>query len=72
MGAFRLRWIGHNLHAETTIDVDASLSMVDAHAIALRAEHRLRQAIPRLTSATVHADPAGLDPDPHTVLVYRI
>jgi cation diffusion facilitator family transporter len=53
----RLRWIGHRLHAEAELVVDAELSLVDAHQVAADAEHQLTHAIPRLTTATVHTDP---------------
>ncbi|BCJ26676.1 cation diffusion facilitator family transporter [Actinocatenispora sera] len=58
VGALRLRWIGHRLHAETDLTVDASLSVLDAHAIAVDAEHALLHAVPRLSEVTVHTDPA--------------
>jgi len=64
VGAVHLRWIGHQLRAECEIVVDPHLSLVDAHAIAVEAEHRLIHAVPRLTAALVHADPqphAGTD-----------
>lgn len=64
VGAVHLRWIGHRLRAECEIVVDHTLSVVDAHAIAVEAEHRLIHAVPRLTVAFVHADPqahAGTD-----------
>jgi divalent metal cation (Fe/Co/Zn/Cd) transporter len=59
VGALRLRWIGHRLHAETDLVVDATLSVLDAHTIAVRAEHALLHAVPRLSGATVHTDPAA-------------
>ena len=55
----RMRWIGHHLHAEVTIVVDGQLSVRDAHQVAVDAEHALLHAIPRLTAALVHADPAS-------------
>jgi len=55
--AVRLRWIGHQLHAEADLVVDADLSLLDAHQVAADAEHQLTHAIPRLTRATVHTDP---------------
>jgi cation diffusion facilitator family transporter len=58
VGDVRLRWIGHRLRAECEIVVDDELSIVDAHAIAVAAEHRLIHDVPRLTAALVHADPA--------------
>jgi cation diffusion facilitator family transporter len=57
VAAIRLRWIGHRLHAEAELVVDAHLSLVAAHEIAADAEHQLAHAVPRLTSATVHTDP---------------
>ncbi|THV28724.1 cation diffusion facilitator family transporter [Glycomyces paridis] len=67
VGALRLRWIGHRLHAETDILVDARLSLIEAHTIAVDAEHRLIHAIPHLTGATVHTDPEAVT-DAHLVL----
>ncbi|MER7330804.1 MULTISPECIES: cation diffusion facilitator family transporter [unclassified Micromonospora] len=57
VAAVRLRWIGHRLHAEAELVVDANLSLIAAHGIAADAEHQLTHAVPRLTSATVHTDP---------------
>ena len=54
----RLRWIGHTLHAEVDLTVADALSLHAAHELAHAAEHRLRRAIPRLSTATVHAYPA--------------
>ncbi|GIF08271.1 cation diffusion facilitator family transporter [Actinoplanes siamensis] len=53
----RLRWIGHHLHAEAAIVVDAALTLMAAHEIAADAEHQLTHHVPRLTGATVHATP---------------
>ena len=58
VSGLRLRWIGHRLHAEATIVVDASLSLVDAHRIAAAAEHVTIHGVPRLSGVTVHVDPA--------------
>ncbi|GIL30921.1 cation efflux system protein [Actinocatenispora comari] len=72
VGALRLRWIGHDLHAETNLIVDPRLSLIDAHTIAAEAEHRLLHAVPRLTSVTVHADPAATaGHDPHAALAHH-
>nr|WP_226363862.1 cation diffusion facilitator family transporter [Pseudonocardia abyssalis] len=57
--SLRLRWIGHRLRAETAIAVDPTLSVVDAHALAARAQHRLLHDVPRLAAASVHVSPAG-------------
>ena len=60
-----LRWIGHRLRAECAIVVDTHLSVLDAHKIAVDAEHRLIHEVPRLTAALVHADPAPHEGDDH-------
>ena len=57
VSAVRMRWIGHHLHAEADLVVDAGLTLLQAHEIAADAEHQLTHAIPRLTSATMHTDP---------------
>jgi cation diffusion facilitator family transporter len=54
----RMRWVGHQLEADTELDVEPSLSLADAHAIAHAAEHELVHAIPKLGSVVVHAYPA--------------
>lgn len=55
--ALRLRWVGHRLYAETSLVLDADLSLTAAHGVAADAEHQLTHAIPQLTAATVHTDP---------------
>ena len=65
VGALHLRWIGHKLRAECDIVVDATLSVVQAHRIAVDAEHNLIHDVPRLTSALVHADPTPHDGTDH-------
>jgi divalent metal cation (Fe/Co/Zn/Cd) transporter len=59
VAALRVRWIGHALRAEVDVLVDHRLSVVQAHDIAAAAEHRLIHELPRLSAATVHADPDG-------------
>jgi cation diffusion facilitator family transporter len=64
----RLRWIGHQLRAECRIGVDDTLSIVEAHAVAEEAEHRLVHEVPRLTASIVHADPVSADGTDHHLL----
>jgi cation diffusion facilitator family transporter len=54
----QMRWIGHRLHADAELDVDATLSLAQAHRIAHNAEHELTHAVPKLTTALIHAYPA--------------
>ncbi|MFD8076862.1 cation diffusion facilitator family transporter [Streptomyces sp. NPDC059718] len=69
----RLRWIGHRLRAEVAVVVDGDLNVREGHRVAVDAEHALLHAVPRLTAALVHADPApgpGAT-DPHAELAHH-
>lgn len=55
----RMRWIGHRLHADAELDIDPALSLAAAHQIAHESEHDLIHAVPKLTTAMIHAYPAG-------------
>lgn len=55
----RMRWVGHDLHAEVELTVGETMSLRDAHELAHRAERRLHEALPRVGSATVHVHPSG-------------
>jgi cation diffusion facilitator family transporter len=69
VGRVRLRWIGHQMRAECEVIVDAAASAVEAHQVAVAAEHALLHALPRLTAALVHADPQpGDGTDYHAAL----
>jgi cation diffusion facilitator family transporter len=65
VSGLRLRWIGHRMHAEAAVVVDADLTLLAAHEIAADAEHQLTHHVPRLTGATVHVDPASHPGDDH-------
>ncbi len=54
----RMRWIGHRLHADAELDVEPTLNLAQAHRIAHHAEHELTHAVPKLTTALIHAYPA--------------
>jgi divalent metal cation (Fe/Co/Zn/Cd) transporter len=69
VGQVRLRWIGHQRRAECEVILDAGASAVQAHQVAVSAEHNLLHALPRLAAALVHADPqAQAGDDHHAVL----
>ncbi|WP_138896424.1 cation diffusion facilitator family transporter [Streptomyces chryseus] len=73
VGAVRMRWIGHSLRAETSVVVDPGLTVVQAHAVAVAAEHALLHTVHRLAGATVHVDhaPQPSAPDPHEPLAHH-
>ena len=67
-----LRWVGHQLRAEVDVVSDSRLSLVDAHAIAVNAHHRLLHEIPRLSEATVHTSPCAHEGrDPHSAISHH-
>jgi divalent metal cation (Fe/Co/Zn/Cd) transporter len=70
VGRVRLRWVGRAIRAECEISVDPACSVVQAHDIAVSAEHALIHAIPRLAAASVHADPLD-GADHHAVLAHH-
>jgi cation diffusion facilitator family transporter len=55
----RMRWIGHALRAELAVRVDADLTVEQAHQLTHDVEARLRHAVPRLTAAAIHTEPAA-------------
>ncbi len=55
----RIRWVGHELRAEIQISSDPELSLVEAHAIAEEAHHRLLHEVSRLAEAVIHTNPSG-------------
>jgi cation diffusion facilitator family transporter len=57
----RMRWIGHRLHADAELDIDPATTLTRAHRIAHEAEHTLTHAVPKLSSALVHAYPTSTD-----------
>lgn len=74
VGELRLRWIGHRLRAEVAVEVDGMISVREAHHVAVEAEHALLHAVPKLSAALVHADPAPVpgEEDPHLALAHHV
>jgi cation diffusion facilitator family transporter len=55
----RVRWIGHELHADADVALYSRIDLAAAHDILEDARHTLLHAIPRLTDVVLHANPAG-------------
>jgi cation diffusion facilitator family transporter len=53
----RIRWIGHNLHAEADITVDPDLTVVQGYNLAHHVEQHLIAYVGRLSAATIHVSP---------------
>jgi cation diffusion facilitator family transporter len=71
VGQVRMRWIGHRLHAELAITVDPAATVEAAHRLAHQVEHHLIHTVPRLTTATVHTEPAGAADPAHDTLAHH-
>ncbi len=68
----RIRWIGHELHAEAEVISDGALPLTQAHEIAERAHHDLLHQVPRLARATIHTSPSATHgPDPHALTAHH-
>ena len=61
----RARWLGHRLHAEINIAVDAELSVPAGHAIATELRHQLLHQLQYLANATIHVDPLDASGEEH-------
>jgi len=61
----RARWLGHRLHAELNIAVDAQLTISQAHAIAAEARHQLLHRLEHLSRVVIHVDPADQSGEKH-------
>jgi cation diffusion facilitator family transporter len=55
----RVRWLGHQIHAEINLTVDQSLSVAQAHKIAQEVRHQLLHRLPYLSMVIIHVDPEG-------------
>ncbi|MEM7538966.1 MAG: cation transporter dimerization domain-containing protein, partial [Chloroflexota bacterium] len=58
----RMRWVGHELHAEVTIAVEPTLTVEQSHAIAEQLRHALFHGIDFLAQIVVHTDPWSAEP----------
>jgi cation diffusion facilitator family transporter len=61
----RARWLGHRLHAELNLAVQADLSVQDGHAIATAVRHNLLHHLRYLAQATIHVDPMQASGEAH-------
>ncbi|MBI4619633.1 MAG: cation transporter [Desulfobacterales bacterium] len=61
----RVRWLGHQLHAEVNIAVTPELSVERGHEIAIEVEHQLLHSLRYLSNATIHVDPANASGEEH-------
>jgi cation diffusion facilitator family transporter len=55
----KVRWLGHRLVADLTINVDATVTVQDGHLVATAARQRLLEHVAHLDEVHVHVHPAG-------------
>lgn len=55
--AVRMRWLGHRVHAEVSVVVDCTKSLIEGHDIAQDVRHELLHGVPKLRDALVHVSP---------------
>lgn len=68
----RVRWVGHELHAEAEVTSAADLSLSDAHDVAETARHRLLHEVRRLNAVIIHTSPAEHEAsDPHALTAHH-
>lgn len=61
----RVRWLGHQLHAEVNVAMMADLSVVQGHDIAKEVRHNLLHELRYPSNATIHIDPATTSGEAH-------
>lgn len=59
----KVRWLGHRLVADLTIDVDATTSVSDGHLVATAARQQLLDAVAHVDEVHVHVHPAPISTD---------
>jgi cation diffusion facilitator family transporter len=61
----RVRWLGHRMHAELNVSVNADLSVEEGHEIAVEVRHQLLHHLQYLSGATIHIDPEHASGEEH-------
>ncbi len=62
VGETKVRWVGHRLVADLTIDVDSAASVGEGHVVATAARQRLLEGVAHLDEAHVHVHPTSDGP----------
>jgi cation diffusion facilitator family transporter len=68
----RVRWVGHQVHVDADVVLDAHLDLAGAHDILEDARHRLFHTVPRLADALLHASPTSGTGDPHATTRHHL
>jgi cation diffusion facilitator family transporter len=68
----RARWVGHALYVSLNIEVEATLTLAQAHDIAEEVRHRLFHRVEGIARAIIHTDPYSEGVDPHEKLAHHL
>ena len=68
----RARWVGHTLHVAMNIEVDGTLTLVQAHTIAEEVRHGLFHQVKGVSEAIIHTDPHSHDEDYHASMAHHM
>jgi cation diffusion facilitator family transporter len=61
----RARWLGHRLHVEINIAVDAGMTVAKAHEVAAEVRHQLLHQLSYVSLVVIHVDPADQSGEAH-------
>ncbi|MFB3765179.1 MAG: cation diffusion facilitator family transporter [Methanotrichaceae archaeon] len=64
----RVRWLGHQLHAEINLAVSDDLSVKDGHEIAKEVRHQLMHHLSYMSGTTIHIDPLVASGEEHHIM----
>lgn len=68
----KARWVGHTLHIAMNIEVDAELTLLEAHGIAEKVRHRLFHEIAGVSEVIIHTDPSSASGDAHQEMAHHM
>jgi cation diffusion facilitator family transporter len=69
----RARWVGHTLHIAMNIEVDAQLTLLQAHTIAEEVRHRLFHKMQGVSEVIIHTDPRSANgEDYHQAMAHHL
>lgn len=68
----KARWVGHTLHIAMNIEVDAELTLLNAHRIAEKVRHQLFHEIPGVSEVIIHTDPSSASGDAHEEMAHHV
>lgn len=68
----RARWLGRAMHISMNIEVDATLTLFQAHEIAEHVRHHLFHELPGVAEVIIHTDPSSASGDAHQETAHHV